>query len=274
MQKTNIEWATHSANPLRARNRETGAVGHFCIKDGPECTHCYAEAWNLRLGTGLPFNPSSLPLLELFLEEKELQKVLGHRGPARLFWADMTDLAGGFCGEALPGWLDRIMEVVRRKDAITHMLLTKRPGNLGGYFAGRGLPLPGNLWVGATAGLQSRAEEKLPPLVAIPAAVRFVSVEPLLGPLDLSPWLDRLDWVVVGAESGSGARPLLVEWVRAIVRQCQDAGVAVFVKQLGKRPEAEQPDGGRLALHLRDHKGGDPAEWPEDLRVREYPPSG
>jgi protein gp37 len=275
MQRSGIEWTDFTVNPIRARNRETGAVGHYCEHDGPECSNCYAETWNSRTrpagnqlhGTGLPYRPGSLDRLELFLDDDVLSEVSRHRKPARFFWCSMTDLASSFVPDA---WLDRLMGVVREKTDLTHQILTKRPDRLRDYFDGRGETLPPNLWVGATAGRQDRAGEKLPPLLEIPAAVRFVSAEPLLGPLDLTPWLGRLHWVIVGAESGPGSRPAEVGWVRSLVRQCQAAGVAVFVKQLGKYVRDEAA-GRRLPLKMRDRKGGDPAEWPEDLRVREYP---
>jgi protein gp37 len=114
------------------------------------------------------------------------------------------------------------------------------------------------------------ALERLPLLLAVPARVRFVSVEPMLEPVDLSPWLHRLHWIIYGGESGNGARPCSPDWIRAGIRQCRDGAVPLFVKQLGKRPEDER-DGKRLPLNLTHAKGADPAEWPEDLRVREWP---
>jgi protein gp37 len=150
-------------------------------------------------------------------------------------------------------------------------------------------PLP-NVWLGVSCEDQSTANERIPILLDTPAAVRFVSAEPLIAPiynLGLDAWWHKdyngsrpaseivgavkggIDWVICGGESGPKARPCDVEWIRSIVRQCKDAGVSCFVKQLG--------------LHIRDHeelqgyrprltgKGGDPDEWPEDLRVRQWP---
>jgi protein gp37 len=152
-------------------------------------------------------------------------------------------------------------------------------------------PLP-NVWIGVSVEDQATADERIPLLLQCPAAVRFVSYEPALGPVNLTqidypglnlaptfrfdalrgggrqtetPW--RVDWVSVGGESGAGARPCNVEWIRAVVRQCESAGVACYVKQLGAMPVLHTG----LELRLRDRKGGDPAEWPEDLRVREWP---
>lgn len=146
-----------------------------------------------------------------------------------------------------------------------------------------------NVWLGVSAEDQQRADERIPDLLATPAVVRFVSAEPLLGPVDLTrirhgsdPDLPVLpDWVIVGGESGQGARPCDVAWIRSIVAQCRAAGVACFVKQLGARPEQrcvihgrqwrEVPGCPRCPREIEHRKGGNPEEWPSDLRVREFP---
>lgn len=156
-------------------------------------------------------------------------------------------------------------------------------------------PLP-NLWLGTSCGHQEAADEMIPHLLNCPAAVRFLSVEPMTGPVDLSGALrnahcaERLHWVIVGGESGPGARPCNIQWIRDIVKQCNAAQVPVFVKQLGKQPYStsmiaahrasgprgavmiDTSEGRHFCLGLADPKGGDPTEWPEDLRVREFPP--
>jgi protein gp37 len=166
------------------------------------------------------------------------------------------------------------------------------------------LPLP-NVWLGVSTEDQKRADERIPHLLRCPAAVRFISAEPLLGPIDLRfpefiPWecaggpnecehgyaagipcpkcLPQIDWVIVGGESGPGARPCNVEWIRSIIGQCKAAGVPVFVKQLGAywaklhSPMRRVRNGfERVRKVPVDPKGGDPAEWPADLRVREFP---
>ncbi len=160
-------------------------------------------------------------------------------------------------------------------------------------------PLP-NVWLGTSVEDQARADERIPHLLRCPAEVRFLSCEPLLGAVDLTgqfllqraagvrrvaagqmPWdapkvkHPSIDWVIVGGESGPHARPCDVAWIRSIRDQCRAAGVPVFVKQLGADPcnlPMHLGDGsGRGGL--RDRKGGDPAEWPEDLRVRDWPVS-
>jgi protein gp37 len=176
----------------------------------------------------------------------------------------------------------------------------------------RGWPLP-NVWIGVSVEDQATADERIPILVDTPAAVRFVSAEPLLGPVDLRLFLPKLrvvtldpspeerrlmtdtitgkdmtpegfpctgvltvaglDWVIVGGESGPGARPFDLAWARELVRQCRWAGTACFVKQLGARPVEDYNPGEAFdcGVALRDRKGGDMAEWPEDLRVRQFP---
>lgn len=169
----------------------------------------------------------------------------------------------------------------------------------------RGWPLP-NVWMGTSISTQADADKNVAVLLKIPAAVRFVSAEPLLGPIDFfcnddvrggsksnvlqladisdgAPSHDRaIHWVIAGGESGPGARPCDVEWIRSIVRQCKAAGVPCFVKQLGRFPQHDLGDGhgdNRIrpltkavtGRSLNDRKGGDPSEWPADLRVREWP---
>lgn len=142
-------------------------------------------------------------------------------------------------------------------------------------------PLP-NVWLGTSVEDQTRADERIPWLLKCPAAVRFLSCEPLLGLVDLN--CDGVDLVIVGGESGPKARPCNVEWIQDIVRQCKAAGVPCYVKQLGSNPilgDVSDPngwptEGGTVdwengKIRLKSTKGGDPAEWPEDLRVREMP---
>ena len=139
-----------------------------------------------------------------------------------------------------------------------------------------------NVWLGVSVEDQRRADERIPLLLDTPAAIRWVSAEPLLGPVRLherlgDDWLASglsgeqrgLDWIVIGGESGPGARPFDISWARVLVAQCKAARTPVFMKQVGSWA-GEVIDG---VWHSRTykHKGGDPAEWSEDLRVREYP---
>ena len=165
------------------------------------------------------------------------------------------------------------------------LVLTKRIGNVAGMAPAEGLPP--NVWLGATIVTQEEADRDIPKLLHIPATVRFLSMEPLLEPVDLSSLLHltvarngawqcnnkfherRPEWIIVGGESGSKARPFNLHWARDIVAQCKAAGVRVHVKQLGAVVHADRGDS--FLLRLRDKAGGDMAEWPEDLRVRQHP---
>lgn len=144
-------------------------------------------------------------------------------------------------------------------------------------------PLP-NVWLGVSCEDQPAADKRLRLLIETPAAVRFVSAEPLLGPIDFAYScfngadsfgnMPGLDWGIVGGESGHGARPCKVEWIHSIVRQFKAAEIPLFVKQMGSYaildPRYDRTVCG-AQRRLSDSKGGDPSEWPEDLRVREFP---
>jgi protein gp37 len=139
-------------------------------------------------------------------------------------------------------------------------------------------PLP-NVWLGVSVEDQATADARIPLLLQTPAAVRFISAEPLLAQInlrDVDGWLDalasgppRLSWVIAGGESGPKARPCDVAWIRSIVQQCQAAGVPAFVKQLGTNPRWAGADVSPIAPARG--KCADPAEWPADLRVRQFP---
>jgi len=162
-----------------------------------------------------------------------------------------------------------------------------------------GWPLP-NVWLGVSVEDQPRADERIPHLLRTPAAVRFLSCEPLIGPVDLfnlrhhvegdrvvtdclngtsvcpETSVERNDagkigWVICGGESGPGARPCYTNWIDSIVAQCKSAGVACFVKQLGSNHRCVDDEFGDVPITLKDKKGGDISEFPADLRVREFP---
>lgn len=223
-------------------------------------------------------------------------------------------------------WLDanevraRFLRVISETLNLRWLLLTKRPemfisriwnvilpmtdgtGNDGEFWQWlvdwHGGKPPSNVWFGTSVENQKAAEERIPCLLKIPAKVRFLSVEPMLGPIEFSDVTKRSDavaqlgkralsgihWVIFGGESGPGARPCNIEWIRDGVKQCRAAGVKVFVKQLGSLPVQTlvqfgysgsgipfDPSGHPIAGKITDKKGGDMAEWPVDLRVREFP---
>lgn len=143
-------------------------------------------------------------------------------------------------------------------------------------------PLP-NVWLGVSVEDQKRVDERVPLLLKTPASMRFVSYEPALGAVDLLPWMRRpldppgIDWVIVSGESGPSARPFDMRWALSAIEACDAAGIRCFVKQLGARPyENYVVDGkglfaGGVKYLVTDPKGGDMNEWPERLRVRQYP---
>lgn len=324
--KTGIEWTDLSSNPIKFRERETQRVGWHCHKLSPGCANCYSEVIDLRWGTRTPYQKKHADKMEPFVNEKELTALLKAKAGQRVFVEDMSDLFLDMIPDAM---IDRVMAVINWRRDMAFQVLTKRIERARSYFADPetpwrifaaqrqhiddeycenarfddedrcpvSLPMP-NLWLGTSVEDQQRANEREPVLRQIPAAVRFLSVEPLLGPIETS--LDGIDWLIVGGESGRGARPCDIAWIRSIVRQCKAARVPCFVKQLGARPfdsdamkavpgsdevytieDAKTPAAlFSLAMCLEagvveidDPKGGDPSEWPEDLRVREWPKS-
>lgn len=326
MNKTSIEWCDFTANPIRYRDASRKSVW-ACVKASEGCQHCYAEALAHRY-QGREFTARAMEGVTPYVDERELKAMLSPTklpSGSKVFVGDMTDVFGPWVPFEL---LDRVFAVFALRPDVVFQVLTKRPARMQEYvtaaatemhIAGTGRvdqpipwPLP-NVWLGVSAENQHWADVRIPELLATPAAVRFVSAEPLLGPLELEklihdsdcvsinnrypdgqacyctePREDHISWVIVGGESGPGARPCDVGWIRSIVAQCKAAGTKVFVKQLGARPyvrwlETEAHpvyDEGDPGFHeienleawrLRDRKGGDMAEWPVDLRVREWP---
>lgn len=300
--KTGIEWTDATWTPIRARFLEIQddgsgkeRIGWHCEHASPGCVNCYSESINLRLGTGLPFRPDQLFRQErvgyhngeakLFLDEDMLLAPLRWKKPRMVFVCSMTDLFADFVPDE---WIDRIFAVMALCPLHTFQVLTKRAERMRKYMADNPVvqhapawPLP-NVWLGVSVEDQRRADERIPHLLATPATVRFLSCEPLLDEINLRGWethdwrpaapgeiVPRIDWVIVGGESGPHARPYCYEWAHSIIRQCADAGVPCFHKQVGAHPVGF--DGRRV--HLRDRKGSDPELWPEELRVRQMPHS-
>jgi protein gp37 len=274
--ETKIQWCHHTFNPW---------VG--CTRVSPGCVHCYAEAQNVRWRGGVNWGPGAERRVTSASNWREPLKwnreaeAAGER--RRVFCASLADWADA---EAPEGALPWLWELIRACSWLDFLMLTKRthrireclPPDWGDGYA--------NVWLGTTVEDQSRADERIPRLLEVPARVRFLSMEPMLGPVDLdlmaldgprllARW-SQLHWIIVGGESGPGARPFYIDWARDIVRQCRGAGVAPFVKQFGANPRMTDTQNGatvdfRIALTLDRAHGGDPREWPEDLRVREFP---
>lgn len=307
---TKIEWCDHSWSPWRG-----------CTKVSPGCANCYAERLSWRnpkvlgeWGRGRP-----RVLARNWAEPVKWNKANRYGfvvtdPPVTVF----PSLCDWLDDEVPVEWLAKFLALIRDTPNLTWLLLTKRPQlwqdrielvHRAADFNGGGLTKwtddwmtgtpPPNVWVGTSVEDQKRADERIPALLQIPAVGRFLSVEPLLGPVEFNRhtmfgtacMLDEpvqrnvgrgmtgnvkkgIHWVIIGGESGPGARPCNVDWIRSLVRQCRDASVAPFVKQVGAVPcgySVADSIYQMRKIRITHPKGGDPAEWPEDLRVREFP---
>jgi len=211
-----IEWTDETWNPV------TG-----CAKVSPGCRNCYAERMSARLEA--MGNWKYRNGFRLTVHTGALEEPLRWRKPRRVFVCSMSDL---FHKDVGVGFLERVFHVMQSCPEHTFQVLTKRPeraAELAGV-----LPWPENVWVGTSVEDEAR-RFRIEQLARIPARVRFLSCEPLLGPLELrEPWLSWLSWVIVGGESGPGARPMHPDWPRKLRDDCVDAGVPFFFKQWGR----------------------------------------
>lgn len=309
-QENGIKWTDFTANPIKYRDQNGKSVW-ACVKVSDGCKNCYAETLAHRYGRGGPFILPQTKKVTTYFDEKEANSLLKSTkiSGKRIFIGDMTDVFGPWVSFDI---LDQLFAVFALRPDVTFQVLTKRPERMAEWLDSRALavcraiaqmrpaspetqtawqvrqgqlwPLS-NVWLGTSVENQLAADERIPHLLKCPASALFLSCEPLLGSVDLEkfsahsqvPQAIPLDWIIVGGESGPGARPCNLEWIHSIVRQCEAAGVACFVKQLGKYPvwnhlvpgcsvrEALEP------LDLKDPKGGDINEFPADLRVRQFP---
>lgn len=284
-----IEWTDETWNPV---------VG--CTKVSQGCKFCYAKTLHDRRHRAALAGKTTAPQYQhpfetVQLMPARLNQPLTWRRPRRVFVNSVSDLFH----EAVPDdFLDKIFLVMSLASKHQFQILTKRSERMRQYMSQtRHLnqmqwPLP-NVWLGVSVENEEAASQRIGDLMLTPAAVRFLSCEPLLGPVDLR-YIGRtkVDWVIVGGESGPRARNCNIGFVRDVVRQCQAARVAVFVKQLGAHPVCDNMENhdlwpcatvpylesyspqyqGEIApLSLHDAKGGDIEEWPVDLRIREFP---
>lgn len=239
---TRIQWTNETWNPI---------VG--CSKVSEGCKNCYAERMAKRL------KAMSQPQYQDVVDEngwtgeaemvsiEMLEKPFTWKKPRMVFVCSMSDL---FHESVYFGDLHWIMGAIEENPQHTFQILTKRAERMAEYFSTH--PVPDNVWLGVTTENQARADERIPHLLRINAKVRFVSVEPILGPVDLQPFLQYpplhdnykmsfdwqewrgLDWVICGGESGPGARPMHPDWARSLRDQCQAANVPFFFKQWGE----------------------------------------
>lgn len=211
MAKSTIEWTEHTWNPV------TG-----CSKVSAGCKNCYAETiakrfWGDRKFSDVMFHPEKLdvPILR--------------RKPTTYFVNSMSDL---FHEKVTAAQIIKVFAVMESCPQHTFQVLTKRIERAIELLAD--IPPLKNVWIGVSVENQTAAEKRIPFLLDTPAHVRWISAEPLLGPLDLNGWINYLDWVVVGGESGSGARPMNPDWAISIHDQCKAANVPFFFKQWGE----------------------------------------
>ncbi|HPA21479.1 MAG TPA: DUF5131 family protein [Verrucomicrobiae bacterium] len=265
MKDSSIQWTDHTFNPW---------IG--CTRVSPGCQNCYAEGgYGRRFGIEWgPGKPRRRTTADYWKQALAWDRQAARKGVIpRVFCGSLCDWLDP---DVPPEWRRDLLELIGRTPNLGWMLLSKRPqlwrrlvgqaAKSGGAFAARWLAgeAPHNAWAGTTVEDQRRAEGRIPRLLEIPAARRFLSCEPLLGPI--APDLGGVDLVIGGGESGKRARPLDIRWARDLRDRCRDAGVAFFMKQCGSNPvESGRP------LEMKDDHGGDPDEWPEDLRVREMP---
>jgi len=310
---SNIEWTDATWNPIAG-----------CSKLTSGCANCYALRMSHRIASmekhpgryngivrATPRGAAWTGLVNV--DWAEIDKPLRWQKPRMVFACSMSDLFYEGVSDVV---IDQVFGIMTLAQQHTFQILTKRssrmrrwfenlPENPTSQFRGAlaarwGLwderlqnklidqwtwPLP-NVWIGVTVENQECADRRVPDLLSVPAAVRYVSAEPLLGPLNLSRIKDhgaddnaltgerrmapycyadggpRLSWVIVGGESGPNARLMRESWLRGVLRDCQKASVPVFVKQMG-------------TAWARDHelhgKASSPKQWPDDLRVREWP---
>ena len=336
-EQSGISWTDATFNPWSG-----------CTKVGPGCDNCYAEAredkrlHRVQWGPGQPRRRTTTTWRDPVKWNANHAAFFAQHGRRqRVFCASLADV---FDNEVDPAWRVDLFQLIADTPNLDWLILTKRIGNAARMineasrtvYKGAGEPTwPWeNVWLGATVVNQEEADRDIPKLLATPARVRFLSMEPLLGSVDLQractarcpnrtcfplqghvnercvvdseqggivvecicSRLNGLHWVIVGGESGANARPFHVGWARSIVKQCQAAGVPVHVKQIGAQPrgwcagmvhvepkeregwncdfyEAHEQGGecpGRCAAMVAP-AGGDPTEWPEDLRVQQWP---
>jgi len=153
----------------------------------------------------------------------------------------------------LDPWRDRLWSLIKQTPWLDWLLLTKRPSLIQRYAPWKEA-WPPNVWLGATVESQEQAAQRLPPLLACPAQTKFLSCEPLLGQLDLRPWLGQIDWLIAGGESGPRARPMNPEWLRMLRDQCLEQGVAFHFKQWGHWHPVN-PSEFRRTVQIQDSSG-------------------
>lgn len=302
MGKTNIQWTWPVLNGVSYQGITWNpSVG--CTRVSAGCDHCYAFDFHDRR-MYLPWkrgnNPTApvqyhQPFSKVQLLPERLDDPLHWKAPRCVFVDSMSDL---FHEDVPDAYIWQVFGIMRRTPQHIYEILTKRPERmqkvlreltnahalkmLGEHDYMQQWPLP-NVWLGTSVENQAAADERIPYLLDTPAAIRFLSCEPLLGPVDLwypafsvidrygepsSPRCERdgspvIKWVIVGGESGKFARPMDLRWARNIQEECNEAGVALFMKQLGGVWATQN--------HAKHSHGALMEEWPTKFQVRQFP---
>ena len=266
-ENTKIEWADHTFNPWSG-----------CTKVSPGCDHCYAEGWSKRAGDKVGKWGPGAPRVRT--TPANWRKPLQWQAKATAFHAEhgrrqrvfCSSLADVFDNQVPVEWRGDLFALIDQTPNLDWLLLTKRIGNAHAMAMASNWPFPWprNVWLGATITSQEEADRDIPKLLGVPAHVRFLSMEPLLGPVDLQractlrcpnddcyahssgrrvvvdsenggilmecicSRLNGLHWVIAGGESGPGARPVHPDWARSVRDQCASAGVPFLFKQWGE----------------------------------------
>ena len=214
MKNSNIEWTTHTWNP---------ATG--CTQVSPGCDNCYALAI-AEPKRGTPAFPQGF---DVTLRPHKIKDPLKWKDPARIFVNSMSDL---FHRDIPNDYLSAVWETMLAADHHIYQVLTKRPHRAAHLIRELDLPVPPHIWIGTSVETQQFADNRIPALLSIDAPVRWLSCEPLLGPLDLARYLaDGIGWVIDGGESGGSRRPADPDWFRTIRDDCLSAQVPYLHKQ-------------------------------------------
>jgi protein gp37 len=233
--QTQIGWTESTWNPW---------IG--CSKVSAGCRACYMFTFRARVGQDPSVVTRTKPTT---FDAPRSKKWLA---PRRIFTCSWSD----FFHEAADAWRADAWEVIRQTPQHVYQILTKRPERLAGHLPWTDLSAQwDHVWLGVSVENQTVTDQRIPLLLRTSAAHRFLSVEPLLGPVDLRPYLDGLDWVIIGGESGPGFRPMQIARIEQIVADCVAAAVSVFVKQDSALKPGQR---GRLAQALWAHKWTSP----------------
>jgi protein gp37 len=242
-QHSAIEWTDHTFNPWWG-----------CVKVSPGCSHCYAETWARRYGHDIW--GSNKPR-RFFGEKHWHQPILWNKQAifsnrrARVFCASMADVFED--NPVLSETRHQLWAIISQTTMLDWLLLTKRPENIMSLVPWKN-QWPSNIWAMVTVENQYYANKRIPLLLDVPANVRGLSIEPLLGPVKLDKYINDVQWVIVGGESGVNSRPMNPEWIRDIRDLCNQANVPFFFKQWGNWIPSSSEDNG-ISMKVKSRSG-------------------